>query len=60
MKIDPTTTVAGGGLYLLDMEMADITAVFTEEPLPLLASTVPNTVSISYLFIDSDTGVLPP
>jgi hypothetical protein len=59
MQIDPAISIEGGALYLLEMEGTELSAAFTVDPFPLIASTVPNTVSISRLFLDSE-GVIDP
>ncbi len=60
MKIDPTTTVSGGGLYGLDIELVEIVAVL-EEIAPLVASAGPSTVSIAHMFVNSeDDAYVPP
>ena len=57
MKIDKTTTVTGGGLFNLDIEVEDIIAVL-DPPSELTAVVDPTTVSISHMSIGSeDPGV---
>jgi len=58
MKIDSTTTVSGGGLYGLDIELVEIVAVLDPAPPVLIAEVLPTTVSISHMYVDS--GALDP
>ncbi|MHC4621398.1 MAG: hypothetical protein ACYTEQ_26955 [Planctomycetota bacterium] len=55
MKIDKTAQVTGGGLFTLEIGGAEISAVLNA-PDWLEAGTVPNTVSITSLFVDSSFG----
>jgi hypothetical protein len=53
MKVDKTVTVAGGGLFTLDLDQGEVVAVLDPAPVPLEAEVLEPTVSISYMFIDS-------
>lgn len=53
MKIDKTTSVSGGGLYQLDLELGDLFLALDPAPDVLLATVRPTTVSILHMFIDS-------
>jgi hypothetical protein len=60
MLISKTTTVSGGGLFALDLEVEDAVAVLIA-PLVYEATLSPTTVSISHIDIDSgDSGVVVP
>jgi hypothetical protein len=56
MKIDKTAQVSGGGLFTLELSGAEIHAVLDPVPVWLESGTVPNTVSITSLFVDSSLG----
>jgi hypothetical protein len=56
MKIDKTAQVSGGGLFTLELSGAEIHAVLDPVPVWLESGTVPNTVSITSLFVDSSFG----
>lgn len=60
MQIDPTTTVSGGGLYGLELELVPLTLVLDPAPALLMAEVRPTTVSIIHMFLDSGDPGSPP
>jgi hypothetical protein len=58
MKIDATSIVTGGALDVAEIDVENLVAELTP-PAVLTAQALPNTISISRLFIDSFSGGVP-
>jgi hypothetical protein len=56
LKIDATVKVTGGALDVVELDIVDLVAELTPAPAVMTVQVLPNTLSISRLFIDSSSG----